>query len=141
MRGDVAELAIIQATVTADVCSWSNAAHFVVCPTYYSFDPVLTHNFGPPPRSYLRDFGRSLDPHVDLFWTGEKVISQSYSAMHLSEVETELRRKPFIWDNQISNDSKPRSNHLFFDPATYTWELPADLLTGIAINPMNQAYL
>jgi hyaluronoglucosaminidase len=60
---------------------------------------------------------------------------------HLAEVAAVIGRKPFIWDNHISNDSKTRTGHLFLDPSTDAWELPADLVAGIAINPMNQAHL
>jgi hyaluronoglucosaminidase len=141
MRGDVAGLPDIQAEVIADVCAWSNAPHFIVCPTYYSYDPRLAREFGPPPKTYLRDFGRIVDPGIDVFWTGEKVISDGYSDRHLQEVAADLGRKPFIWDNRISNDSKIRTNHLFLDPSAGAWELPADRVAGLAINPMNQAYL
>jgi hyaluronoglucosaminidase len=141
MRGDVDGLPNLQAAVVADICAWSTARKFIVCPTYYSNDPRLTREFGPPPKTYLRDLGEIIDPRIDIFWTGEKVISQGYSAEHLIEVATDLKRKPFIWDNSISNDSKIRSNHLYLDPSAGGWNLPADLVEGLAINPMNQAHL
>jgi hyaluronoglucosaminidase len=141
MRGDVNGLPQLQADVVSDVCTWSNAESFVVCPTYYSYDSRLTREFGPPPKSYLRELGRSIDPRIDFFWTGEKVISEGYSAQHLEDVASDLGRKPFIWDNYISNDSKIRSNHLFLDPSKGLWTLPPDSAAGIAINPMNQPYL
>jgi hypothetical protein len=97
--------------------------------------------FGPPPEGYLKDLGRMVDPRVDFFWTGEKVISEGYSAQHLGEVAAEIGRKPFIWDNYIANDSKTRADHLFLDPSTGSWRLAADLVAGLAINPMNQPYL
>jgi hyaluronoglucosaminidase len=89
----------------------------------------------------MRDLGKSTDPRIDFFWTGEKVISDGYSAEHLVDVASDLGRKPFIWDNYISNDSKIRTNHLFLDPSAGSWSLPLDRATGIAINPMNQPYL
>jgi hyaluronoglucosaminidase len=141
MRGDVAGLSDLQAKVIADVCAWSNANRFIVCPTYYSFDSRLSREFGSPPKAYLRDFGRVIDPSIDVFWTGEKVISDGYSSAHLTDVAAELGRKPFIWDNHISNDSKTRTNHLFLDPSSGSWHIPADLVTGLAINPMNQPHL
>jgi hyaluronoglucosaminidase len=141
MRGDLNGLAEHQAMVISDVCGWSNAEHFIVCPTYYSYDIRLTREFGVPAATYLRDFGRNIDPGIDIFWTGEKVISEGYSAKHLTEVATQIGRKPFIWDNHISNDSKIRTDYLFLDPSTSTWDLPADLVAGIAINPMNQPHL
>jgi hyaluronoglucosaminidase len=141
MRGNVEALPDLQAKVIADICSWSKAGRFIVCPTYYSYDPRLARAFGSPPKTYLRDFGRLVDASIDIFWTGEKVISDGYSAVHLSDVAAEIGRKPFIWDNYISNDSKIRTNHLYLDPASGSWELPANLAAGLAINPMNQPYL
>jgi hyaluronoglucosaminidase len=141
MRGDVDGLPGIQGQIIADVSTWSSAGRFIVCPTYYSFDPRLSREFGLPARDYLRDFGRVVDPGIDIFWTGEKIISEGYSAGHLAAVAAEIGRKPFIWDNYISNDSKTRTNHLFLDPTMSAWHLPADLAAGLAINPMNQPHL
>jgi hypothetical protein len=139
MRGDVAGLADLQARVIEDICGWSDAEHFIVCPTYYSYDARLAREFGPPPRTYLEDFGRLVDQRIDFFWTGEKVISHGYSAQHLAEVAGDIRRKPFIWDNHSSNDSKIRTNHLYLDPKD--WSLAAEHAAGLAVNPMNQPHL
>jgi len=141
MRGDVDDLPALQVKVISDVCAWSNAKRFIVCPTYYSYDSVLAREFGPPPKRYLRDFGRMLDSRIDVFWTGEHIISEGYPAQHIAEVATEIGRKPFIWDNHISNDSRIRTSHLFIDPSSDAWELPAAAVAGLAINPMNQAHL
>ena len=141
MRGDVDELPALQVNVISDVCAWSNAKRFIVCPTYYSYDSRLAREFGPPPKTYLRDFGRMLDSRIDVFWTGENIISDGYSARHIAKVAAEIRRKPFIWDNHISNDSRIRANHLFVDPSSNAWELPAAAVAGLAINPMNQPHL
>jgi hyaluronoglucosaminidase len=141
MRGDVNGLPDLQAKVISEVCAWSNAQRFIVCPTYYSYDSRLTREFGPPPKTYLRDFGRVIDSKIDIFWTGEKVISDGYSDRHLMDVASDLGRKPFIWDNYISNDSKTRTNYLFLDPSAGAWDLPTNLVEGLAINPMNQPHL
>jgi hyaluronoglucosaminidase len=141
MRGDVERLPELQADVIADVCAWSNARNFIVCPTYYSYDRRLVSQFGPPPKTYLRDFGRLVDPSIDIFWTGEKVISAGYAAGHLGEVAEDLRRKPFIWDNHCSNDARNRTGHLYLDPSAGGWSLPTGLAAGLAVNPMNEAYL
>lgn len=141
MRGDVDGIAEIQARVISDICNNSNAARFIVCPTYYSYDSRLAREFGSPPKDYLRDLGRAVDPRIDFFWTGEKIISEGYSALHLAEVTADIGRKPFMWDNYIANDSRMRTNFLFLDPAAGAWNLPADRAAGIAFNPMNQPYL
>jgi hypothetical protein len=141
MRGDVEGLAEIQARVISDICNWSSAESFIVCPTYYSHDQRLAREFGSPPKDYLRDLGRILDPRIDFFWTGEKIISDGYSALHLADVAADIGRKPFIWDNYIANDSRTRTNFLFLDPSAGVWNLPADRVSGVAFNPMNQPHL
>ena len=141
MRGDVLGIAELQARVIAEITGWSSARRFMVCPTYYSYDARLTREFGAPPKAYLEDLGRLLDPRIDVFWTGEKIISHGYSAQHLSAVAAHLRRKPFIWDNHIANDAKTRSNHLYLDPSADSWSLATDGAAGLAINPMNQPHL
>src|ERR1700733_3872808 len=141
MRGDFEGLAAIQARVISDICDWSRAASFIVCPTYYSYDHRLAREFGSPPKGYLRDLGQSVDASIDFFWTGEKIISDGYSAAHLMEVAADIGRKPFIWDNYVANDSRTRTNFFFLAPAAGPWGRPADRIAGVAINPMNQPYL
>ena len=141
MRGDVAGIAELQARVIAEIAGWSSARRFMVCPTYYSYDARLTREFGAPPKAYLEDLGRLLDPRIDCFWTGEKIISHGYSRQHLADVAADLGRKPFIWDNHIANDAKSRSNHLYLDPSADSWSLATEAAAGLAINPMNQPHL
>jgi hypothetical protein len=141
MRGDVEGIADMQARVIDEVCGLSNARRFIVCPTYYSYDPRLTREFGIPPKSYLKDLGRLIDPRIECFWTGEKIISQGYSAEHLAEVAADIGRKPFIWDNHIANDAKIRTNHLYLDPSADSWSLATEGASGLAVNPMNQPHL
>ena len=141
MRGDIQGLADLQGRVILDVCSWSTAARFFACPTYYSYDVRLAREFGPPPKAYLRDLGRIVDARIEFFWTGEKIISDGYSSEHLSDVAEVIGRRPFIWDNHIANDARSRTNHLYLDPAAGSWRLPADRVAGLAINPMNQPHL
>ena len=54
MRGDVEGIAEMQARVIDEVCGMSTARRFIVCPTYYSYDPRLAREFGAPPQAYLR---------------------------------------------------------------------------------------
>ena len=136
MRGG-SRLAEQQARIVADITGWSSAKAFVVCPTYYSDDPVLEQVFGPAPLNYLQDLGRGLDPAVDVFWTGPQVCSTAYPDRHLATVADRLGRKPVIWDNHVANDGKSRCLHLYLDPWANGWSLTASLTAGLAINPMN----
>ena len=62
MPGDSSSLAQRQAEIVQDVQAWSDANHIIVCPTYYSFDPVLERFFGNRPDDYWEDLGRLLPP-------------------------------------------------------------------------------
>jgi len=141
MRGDFEGSAELQARVLADIAGWTTADRLMLCPTYYSSDPLLEKVFGRMPPGYLEDLTRIIDPRVDVFWTGEKVISGSYTAAHLDAVNRQLGRKPFIWDNSGSNDARSRTERLFLNPASSGWTLPRDLASGVAFNLMNEPYL
>ncbi len=141
MRGDDPELASRQAAIADEICAVSTADHFIACPSYYSFDPVIERVYGTRPQGYLADLGRLLDPEIDIFWTGPRVCSRSYPKAHLDEVADLLRRRPFLWDNYPVNDSKLMSPFLHLGPFH---DRPAELreqIAGQAVNPMNQAWL
>ncbi|MBS0611830.1 MAG: beta-N-acetylglucosaminidase domain-containing protein [Proteobacteria bacterium] len=141
MRGDLPRLAQLQVRIVDDITSWSTARRYIFCPTYYSYDALLARAFGAPPPDYLADIGRLIDSRIEIFWTGEVVCSDCYPRGHLDEVAELLRRRPFIWDNNIANDARKRCARLFLSPDRGRWELDPAAVAGIAINPMNQAYL
>jgi len=141
MRGDMPELARAQVELTHIAADYTNAKRIIFCPTYYSFDPVLERVFGHRPQNYWEDLAKNLDPSIDIFWTGEKVCSTTYSQPHLHEVELLLGRKPFLWDNYPVNDGAIKSKllHLRAVPAGHS--LLAEQVSGHAVNPMNQPQL
>jgi hyaluronoglucosaminidase len=141
MRGDFARLAQTQADITHWIMARSTASCFIMCPTYYSTDPVLDRVFGDRPLLYLETLGQLLDPVVDIFWTGEKVCSITYPAAHLQDITTQLGRKPVIWDNYPVNDGAKLCQFLHLRPFGESAEHLATWAAGQAINPMNQAYL
>ena len=141
MRGDVPNLARMQAEIVSEIAAVSTARRFIFCPTYYSFDPVLEKVFGAMPANYLADIGRQIDERVAIFWTGPRVCSTEYPRDHLIEVGELLRRKPFLWDNHLANDGAQMSNHLHLKASIARPDPRGDLLAGHAINPMNQPWL
>jgi hypothetical protein len=141
MKGDLPGLAETQSEVFNFIADRSTARRFILCPTYYTTDPILERNFGTMPQGYWEVLGNKLDPSVDLFWTGPEVCSAEYSESHLKEVAERLGRKPFIWDNYPVNDSEKRSRLLqlrAYENRPYQME---EWTAGHAANPMNQAWL
>jgi len=140
MRGDMPELAQAQVQIAHYVAQRTTATRLVMCPTYYSTDPILEKVFGERPPTYWEDLGRGLDTSIDLFWTGEQVCSTRYSAEHLISVGELLQRKPFLWDNYPVNDGAKTSRFVNLRAFEGREAVP-EHASGHAINPMNQPWL
>lgn len=141
MRGDLPDLARLQADIMHWIAERTKAQRLIVCPSYYTDDPVLDRYFGRRPERYLEEFGERLDPSIDIFWTGEEVCSREYSVGHLERVSAQLRRKPFLWDNYPVNDGQRMSQFLHLRAFTGR---PASIgahLAAHAVNPALQPVL
>lgn len=112
----------------------------ITCPSFYTTDPILEKVFGKMPENYFKDFLEGLSPTIDIFWTGEKVISETYNVSNLTLALKNLGRKPFIWDNYPVNDGKSASDKLFLNPFKDR-SVIFNYSSGIAINPMKEANL
>jgi hypothetical protein len=141
MRGDLPQLAERQLRIFDDIASVSTAERIIMCPTYYSTDPILEKVFGAMPERYLETLGEKLDARSDIFWTGPKVCSTEYPRDHLARVAEIFKRKPFLWDNYPVNDSSRTSPFLHLGAFENRSAELRDLLTGHAVNPMKQAWL
>jgi hypothetical protein len=141
MKGDLADLATRQARIVEFAAERTRAGRIIVCPSYYTDDPVLDRVFGQRPAGYLRDLGAALDPRVALMWTGEEVCSREYSGPHLDRVAEEMGRKPFLWDNYPVNDGPRMGKHLHLRAFTGRPARIADHIAGHAVNPASQATL
>lgn len=136
MRGDLPDLADRQAEIVTHAAQRTVADRIIVCPTYYSDDPVLDRVFGHRPPGYLERLGELLDPAIHIFWTGEEVCSREYSAGHLDRVAAQLRRKPFLWDNYPVNDGQRMSRYLHLRAFTGR---PASIAPHLAAHGVNPA--
>ena len=141
IRGDFAHLANRQLAITQDILAVSDAPYHIVCPTYYSFDPVLEQVFGQMPAAYLETLGRGLDAEIDVFWTGNYVISPSYHRDDLHRIATLLNRPPVLWDNYPVNDGRKTSQYLHLKPYTGRPYQLKQWARGHIVNPMNQPRL
>lgn len=141
MPGDMDGLAARQAEIVADVSRWLPDVRLLVCPTYYSFDPVLEKHFGSMPSGYWQALGQAIPPDVDIFWTGNRVCSESVRIGDIERIVGELGRPVILWDNYPVNDGAVRSNFLYCSKLSCRDRLPPELASGHLCNPMNQALL
>ncbi len=140
MRGDTDRLAERQAEIVWRLSEGARPAHLLVCPTYYSDDPLLDQLFGRRPDGYLEELGRLLASDVDMFWTGPSVLSADYCPAHMHDVAGRMGRQPFLWDNYPVNDVS-RIDHLHLGAFGQTSPELTELIAGHAVNPMLQAEL
>lgn len=108
------------------------------CPTYYSDDPILDKVFGQRPTDYLEKVG-TLPEKIQIFWTGNKVISKTIAPAELDDVAKVLRRKPFVWDNYFANDGPKQCKFLKLQPLGGRSKAAYQRSTGWAFNLMNQS--
>ena len=141
MKGDKAKMAELQIDVLNYTMDVSTAESFILCPTYYTTNPILEQIFGKMPDKYFEDIGRLTDSSVDIFWTGDEVCSTEYTETHLKSVTEMLDRKPFIWDNYPVNDAPWMSPFLHLRAFTGRSHRMSEWTAGHAVNPMNQACL
>jgi hypothetical protein len=140
-RGDVTELAAMEAEIVHTALETTRASRVVMCPTYYSDDRMLDVVFGTRPAGYLDDLGRRLDSRVGVYWTGEEICAREFSAGHLTRVAEALRRKPTLWDNYPVNDGPCMSHFLHLRGFTGRPRSIGTYVAAHAINPALQPHL
>jgi len=138
MPGALDALASRQSEIVTDIVQWSSASRVLVCPTYYSFDPVLERHFGTMPEDYWQQLGRALPEQVEILWTGNLVCSESVSVADIENIRLQLERPVMLWDNYPVNDGATRSNFLYGHQLDNRDPGLAEVLSGHLCNPMNQ---
>lgn len=140
MRGDLADLARHQVEIVHWVAE-RFSKDLVMCPSYYTDDPVLDRVFGERPPGYIEDLGRGIDPSIQIFWTGEEVCAREISVGHIDRVSEQLRRKPFLWDNYPVNDGERMSQFLHVRAFTGRSSALSGRLAAHGMNPALQPVL
>jgi hyaluronoglucosaminidase len=140
MPGDCPDLASRQADIITDVAAWLPHIRLMMCPTYYSFDPVLARYFGAMPDNYWTELGKALPADVHIFWTGNEVCSPSITERDIGAIVRLLGRPVTLWDNYPVNDGAARSDHLYLEPLAARDIGLAPSIGGHLCNPMNQGF-
>ena len=100
------------------------------CPTEY-----CTSRAEPTIRDsvYLNTLGSSLDPSIQVLWTGDAVIPEYITPESLQAVNAAIGRKCVIWDNIHANDYDPR--RVYLGPYAGRPARIADHVQGVLTNP------
>lgn len=134
------DMVISQLKICDMIFSKIEAKKFIICPSYYTTDPILENIFGPMPENYWCDLGKGLDSQVDFFWTGENVCSENFNKNNLDFIAQQFARLPVLWDNYPVNDGQKLSRFLRIKPFVRD-KVVTEMSSGHVANPMNQPYL
>lgn len=139
MSHSTVDTASRQLDCLAEVAQALPQAHRMVCPTYYSPDPVLEKVFGPMPPGYIEQYQAGLSDTTGVFWTGPSVCSDRVSEADVQVAKQLWGETLVLWDNYPVNDGRLRSQHLYLKPLSA--RSPNSRLQGHLCNPMNQLHL
>jgi hyaluronoglucosaminidase len=100
---------------------------------------VPTDYVGVGPTDYLEEMGATLDPAIEVGWTGRTVVSPSIRTDEAAARAATLRRRLLVWDNVPVSDG-PMRPMLHLGPYA---QRDADLAThvsGVVLNTMQHAH-
>lgn len=89
-----------------------------------------------PYRTVLRD---QLDPQVEVMWTGAYVVPDEITVAQAQAAAGVFGRPLFVWDNTPVNDFPPTEGRLILAPYARREPGLSAQVTGVVLNPMNQA--
>ncbi|MFI0732468.1 beta-N-acetylglucosaminidase domain-containing protein [Streptomyces sp. NPDC021225] len=89
--------------------------------------------------AYKRTLRERLDPRVEVMWTGTDVVPPRITVADAARAAAVWGRKVFVWDNYPVNDYGQAEGRLLLAP--YDAREPGlhQQLSGLVLNPMNQA--
>ena len=100
---------------------------------------------GTADTAYLRGLRATLDPAVDVMWTGTGIPAQHWRAEDARAYGEHIGRRPLVWENWTNNDTAGNATpagsvRLFLGPYTRKPDV-AGSVGGFFFNPMNEADL
>jgi len=89
-----------------------------------------------PYRTALR---AQLDPQVEVMWTGAYVVPDEITVAQAQAAATTFGRPLYVWDNTPVNDFPATEGRLILAPYARREPGLSAQVTGLVLNPMNQA--
>jgi len=99
---------------------------------------VPTDYAGNDASAYSEELARTLDPEIEVAWTGRTTIPPTVEADEARARAGLLRRKLLLWDNVPANDG-PMRTMLHLVPYQGRAAGLVDSLSGVLLNPMQHA--
>ena len=95
--------------------------------------------------AYLRGLRATLDPRVEVMWTGTNIPSEHWTPDDARAYGERIGRRPLVWDNWTNNDTAGNAvagnaGRIFLGPYRRRPDV-ASTVSGFFLNPMNEADL
>jgi hyaluronoglucosaminidase len=100
---------------------------------------VPTEYRGTRDSDYRQHLRTLLDPAVEVMWTGAYVVPDQITVAQAQAAHTMFGRPVFVWDNTPVNDFPRTAGRLILAPYARREPGLSGDVTGIVLNPMNQA--
>jgi hyaluronoglucosaminidase len=100
---------------------------------------VPTEYRGTDDSPYRRVIREQLDPAVEVMWTGSMVVPPEITGDEAAAAAGVFGRRTLVWDNTPVNDYQPTEGRLILAPYHRRQRGLSAEVTGIVLNPMNQA--
>ncbi len=118
----------------------AEAEKLIVCPSYYSEDPILEKVFGPPPKNYFQDLRADLPDSISFFYTGPQVLAKDITMDNILHAQKFLGANLAVWDNYPVNDGKNICSKIYTRPLNGRRNLNGAVALH-ALNPMTECHL
>jgi hyaluronoglucosaminidase len=100
---------------------------------------VPTEYRGTDDSSYRRVIREQLDPAIEVMWTGSMVVPPEITVDEAAAAAGVFGRPTLVWDNTPVNDYPATEGRLILAPYDRRQRELSAQVTGIVLNPMNQA--
>jgi len=100
---------------------------------------VPTEYRGTDDSPYRRVIREQLDPAIEVMWTGSMVVPAEITVDQATAAARVFGRPTLVWDNTPVNDFPATEGRLILAPYDRRQRGLSAAVTGIVLNPMNQA--
>ena len=100
---------------------------------------VPTEYRGMRDSDYRSGLRAGLDPAVEVMWTGPSVVPVEITVADATAAAGTYGRRIYLWDNTPVNDYPPTEGRLILAPYARRQPGLSAQVTGVVLNPMNQA--
>jgi hyaluronoglucosaminidase len=100
---------------------------------------VPTEYRGTRDSEYRQQLRTLLDPAVEVMWTGTYVVPDQITVADAQAADAAFGRPVFVWDNTPVNDFPRTAGRLILAPYARREPGLSGQVTGVVLNPMNQA--